>query len=468
VYPACDGHQAAPVSPPASDFDLAHVPLERLLSRPRINASPGFFRNLRVECKSVPCSRSARGEDIQSVNDDYDETQAAPRTLAGATILQIVPALREEPVARTAVDVAHALLQSGARALVAGEDGPLVAELQAFGGEWVPLVNATANPFKLRRAAHALERLIAAERIDIVHAQSVGGAWSANMAAAQIAVWLVTTLPDVPAVSGLRAYWAGALARGDRVITPSNFAATPVMARHGLPRERLTIIPRSIDTAAFDPAAVAPERVDALREAWRIRDSDRILLVPGRVAAWNGQLLLPDIARALIDSGVGGFVFVVAGERRSFPKYASFVAKEAQAKGVQALVRLTGHCRDMPAAFAAADTVILPAVEPPVLGRVVAEAQAMGRPVVTSDIGILPEHLVTPPEMPEDVRTGWVAKAGDAMEFAKAITAAFALDDAAYRAMSARARQFAEYMFSPQSVAVATRAVYSSLLARDL
>ena len=125
----------------------------------------------------------------------------------------------------------------------------------ANGSRWS---NATVNPFKLRRAARMLEQLIASERIDIVHAQSVGGAWSANMAAAQIAVWLVTTLPDVPAVSGLRAYWAGALARGDRVITPSNFAAAPIMARYDLPRERLTIIPRSIDTAAFDPAAVDP------------------------------------------------------------------------------------------------------------------------------------------------------------------------------------------------------------------
>jgi hypothetical protein len=33
--------------------------------------------------------------------------------------------------------------------------------------------------------------------------------------------------------------------------------------------------------------------------------------------------------------------------------------------------------------------------------------------------------------------------------------------------MAARARQFAEYMFSPRSIAVATRAVYTSLLARD-
>ena len=402
------------------------------------------------------------------MSNGYGDNHVPPRTLAGATILQIVPALREEPVARTAVNVAYALLQSGARALIAAEEGPLVSELKAFGGEWVPMANATANPFKLRRNARALEQLIASERIDIVHAQSIGGAWAANLAAAQIAVWLVTTLPDVPATSGLRAYWAGALARGDRVITPSNYAAAPVMARYELPRERLTIIPRSIDTAAFDPAAIAPERVEAVRKAWHVGDDMRILLVPGRVAPWNGQLLLPDIARALIDEGMRGFVLVAAGENRRFRKYARFVAEQARAKGVQAAVRLTGHCRDMPAAFAAADTVVVPAVEPLVLGRVVAEAQAAGRPVVASDIGILPEHVVTPPEMPEDVRTGWVVEPGDAAEFARAIGAAFALDDTAYRAMTARARQFAEYMFSPQSVAAAARAVYTSLLARDV
>jgi glycosyltransferase involved in cell wall biosynthesis len=402
-----------------------------------------------------------------AVSNGYGGTNLSPRTLAGATILQVVPALREGPVARSAVNVAYALLQSGARSLVAAEDGPLVAELTAFGGEWAPLTNDTINPFRLRSSARAIERLIASERVDIVHAQSIGGAWSTNMAAGQVAVWLVTTLPDVPAVSGLRAYWASSLARGDRVITPSNFAAAPVIARYDLPRERLTVIPRSIDTAAFDPAAIQSERIQALRKAWQIPAHVRILLVPGRVAPWNGQLILPATARTLLDSGVRGFVFVLAGEYRRYRKYARSIMKEAHAKEVQSLIRFTGHCRDVPAAYAAADTVVVPAIEPPVLGRVVAEAQAMGRPVVTSDVGILPEHVVTPPEMPEDVRTGWLAKPGDAMEFASAVTAAFSLDDTAYRAMSARARQFAEYMFSPQSVAVATRAVYASLLARE-
>ena len=184
---------------------------------------------------------------MSSVSNESDDTHAPPRTLAGATILQIVPALREEPSARAALTVAAALLQSGARALVAAEDGPLAAELKAFGGEWVPLVNATANPLKLRRSAHTLEKLVTSERVDIVHAQSVGGAWIASMAAAQVAVWLVTTLPDVPPASaGAFAATIGDLARGDRIIAPSSYAATPVMQRFSIPREQITIVPRGV------------------------------------------------------------------------------------------------------------------------------------------------------------------------------------------------------------------------------
>lgn len=395
------------------------------------------------------------------------EGHDAPRTLAGATILQIVAALRDEPVARTAVNVAQALLRSGARALVAAEGGPLAEELRSHGGEWIPMANDSISPLKLYRGARRLERLIASERVDIVHAQSIGGAWAANMAATQIAVWLVTTLPDVPVTSGLRAYWAGALAKGDRIITPSNYAAAPVMKRLALPRERITIIPRSIQTGTYDPAAVDAGRRESLRQAWRVRPDDQLVLVPGRVAPWNGQILVPEIARLLIESGVRGFIIVMAGEHQIFRKYARFIAEQARGKGIAPFIRFSGHCPDMPAAYAAADIVLVPALEPPVLGRVVAEAQAMGRPVVTANIGILPERIVTPPEMPEDIRTGWLAEPGDAADFARAVSTALSLDQAAYHAMGARARQFAEYMFSPRSIAIATRAVYSSLLARD-
>src|SRR5581483_10534422 len=193
----------------------------------------------------------------------------------------------------------------------------------------------------------------------------------------------------------------------------------------------------------------------------------RIVLVPGRVAPWNGQILVPEIARALQDFGARDIVFVTAGEHASHSRYARAVLRRAQERGTASGLRFAGHCPDMPAAFAAADVVLMPALEPPILGSAVAQAQAMGKPVVTSDVGVLPEHIVAPPQMPEDLRTGWVARSDDVLDFADGLRRALSLDASSYRALSARARQFAEYMFSPRSVAEATRAVYTSLLERD-
>jgi hypothetical protein len=103
-------------------------------------------------------------------------TQAGRHSLAGATILQLAPALRDDPAGHAAVDIARTLLQSGARAIVAGDGGPLVDELRAFGAEWLSMPNDTLNPLRIQSVAGKLSQLIAGERIDIVHAQSAGAA----------------------------------------------------------------------------------------------------------------------------------------------------------------------------------------------------------------------------------------------------------------------------------------------------
>ena len=136
--------------------------------------------------------------------------------------------------------------------------------------------------------------------------------------------------------------------------------------------------------------------------------------------------------------------------------------------GIDMLCRMVGHCADMPAALAVADVVVVPALQPPLAGRAAAEAQAMGRPVVATTVGVLPENLLCPPRMRDDLRTGWLVRPGNVSELARAVASVLALDVTAYAALSARARQFAEFVFSPHSVAEAIRGVYTSLLARDV
>ena len=392
-----------------------------------------------------------------------------PRSLAGATILQLVPALRDDPPGRAAVDIAHALLQSGARAIVAGDDGPLVGELRAFGGEFLPMPNDTINPLRIRSNARLLANLIAAERIDIVHAHSAGAARSALAATKRMPVFLVTSFPDQLTASS----WPGtlfgrSLARGDRVIAPSSYVSHAMIARYRIPPNRISVIPRSIDTTIFNPALVRQERVAALRRTWGVLPNVRVVLAPGRITPGNGQLTLVEAARLLVGGGgERNIAFVLAGDDRADARYTRALLERARAHGVDTLFRLVGPSADMPTALAAADVMAVTALEPPLSGRSVVEAQALGRPVIATTVGVLPESVLCPPRMRDDLRTGWLVRPGDAGQLARALGSALALDVTAYEALSARARQFVEFAFSPQSVAEAIRGVYTSLLARD-
>jgi glycosyltransferase involved in cell wall biosynthesis len=390
------------------------------------------------------------------------------RSLAGATILQLVPALRDDPAGHAAVDIALTLLQSGARAIVAGEGGPLVGEVRAFGGEWLPMTTDTVNPLRIRGNARRLANLIAGERIDIVHAQSAGAAWSAIAATDRMPVFLVTSFPDqIVADSWLGTKFRGSLARGDRVIAPSTYVSRAMIERYKIPPDRIIVIPRAVDTATFSPAAVSADRIAALRRNWGILLDMRVVLVPGRIAPWNGQMSMIDAARLLVAGGDRNIAFVFAGEDRGEKRYARALRRQARMHGIDTLCRMVGHCPDMPAALAVADVVVVPALQPPLSGRTAAEAQAMGRPVVTTTLGVLPENLLCPPRMREELRTGWLVRPGNVGELARAITTVLALNVTSYEALGARARQFAEFVFSPQSVAEAIRGVYTSLLARD-
>ena len=391
------------------------------------------------------------------------------RSLAGITILQLAPALRDDAPGHGALDNALAVLQSGARTIVAGGNGPLAGELRAAGGEWLAMHTATFDPLRIRLNARRLAKLIASERVDIVHAQSAGAAWSAIAAIDRMPVFLVTSLPDrLPAGFWPLTAFNASLARGDRVIAPSSDVSRAIIARYKIAPGRVSVFPRAVDIAKFNPAAVSVDRIATVRRAWGVPPQMRVVLVPGRIAPPNGQLSMIDAAALIARNGGANIAFVFAGDDGGQRRYAKGLRRQARIRGIDALCRIIGPCADMPAALAAADVVAMPALEPPLTGRVAAQAQAMGRPVVASDIGALPETVLCPPRMEKDIRTGWLVPPGNANELARAVASALALDVTAYRALSARARQFAEFAFSSQSVAEAIRGVYTSLLARDV
>lgn len=390
---------------------------------------------------------------------------AGARGLPGATILQLVTSLDEDEESRSAVEAAQALLRAGARAVIAGGNGPLVSELQAFGGEWIHMDTASANPLRVRAAARAVADYIASERVDVMHARGAVAARIAAMARGRGIGRLIVTFAD-DHCAPLRAErgYVRALAAADRVLAHSRYLADFIAKNGRTEPGRIDVVPLRIDVDRFDPAAVSRERASVLRRAWKVPSSERLVLVPGDLEPARGQLVLPETARILVNGGLTKTAFILAGSARANAGYAQAIHAQAEAYGVGGLIRAAGVCTDMPAAYAAADFVLLPSSVPPTFSRAAAEAQATGRPVIASGFGALREFVLAPPHAPPEARTGWFARPDDPVDFARAIVSALALEPAEMRAISLRARAHAETAFAPARIAASTLSVYTSLL----
>jgi glycosyltransferase involved in cell wall biosynthesis len=385
--------------------------------------------------------------------------------LAGRTILQVIPELEAGGAERTAVDVAEGLADVGARSLVATEGGRLVGELQAKGGIWIPFPASTKNPFAMALNVRRLARICHREKVELIHARSRAPAWVGLGAARALGLPFVTTFHGSYAGrSSIKILYNSVMARGDAIIANSHYTADLIRSLYPQAAERIRVIHRGTDFGAFSPAAVAAERVDDLRRAWGVSPHERVVLLAARLTGWKGQKMLVEAAARLRDGGLSDVTFVLAGDPQGRDGYVKELDALIAARTLKGVVRRVGHCTDMPAAFVAASVVTVPSTEPEAFGRSAVEAQAMGTPVVVSDLGAVPETVLSPPDVPPQERTGWRIPPGDPDALARAIGEALSFGATAKAALSARARAHVESHFSLERMVGSTLDVYSSLL----
>lgn len=393
-------------------------------------------------------------------------TIASPdQSLVGKTILQIVPDLQSGGAERATVDMAEALSEAGARCLVASRGGRMVSELQSKGGVWLPFPAATKNPISMALNSVQLARVIRDEGVDLVHARSRAPAWVAYYATRQTGARFVTTYHSVyGGQSPIKQRYNAIMASGDVVIAISDYAARHICELYPEAANRVVVIPRGADLRVFSPAAVDSRRVERLREEWGVAPHERLLLLPARLSARKGHaVLLEAVKRLAHEGGVTDLRIVFVGDAHSDAFRRNIEAQIARC-GLNGVVRHVGYCEDMPAAYLAAAVIVAPATEPEAFGRIAIEAQAMGAPVIISDIGAASEIVQAPPQAPAHLATGWRVPAGDPVALARAIEEALSMKASARDELTLRARRNVQARFSVEAMQRATLEVYKHLL----
>ena len=378
------------------------------------------------------------------------------------TLLQVVPRLETGGAEQTTLDVAAAVRAAGGRALVASMGGRMEAALLASGAELERMTVHSKNPLTVLSNALRLAGLIRRRKVSLVHVRSRAPAFSGVLAARLTGVPVVATYHGVyNARSGLKRWYNGVMTRGEVVIANSEFTRRHVIAQHEVDPDKVVAIPRGVDIARFDPAAVSPERKAALAADWGLEPDDRRvkILLAGRLTRWKGQALAIQAAAELAGRGVGDFLIIFAGDSQGRSGYLAELEAAIGENGLGDHIRIVGHCADMPAAYALCDLAIAPSLDPEAFGRTAVEPQAMGVPVIAADHGATRETVV-PGE------TGWLVKPGDAGAWADALEAAIALGPEGRARMGAAAAERARRLYSVEAMCAATLAVYAQVLER--
>jgi glycosyltransferase involved in cell wall biosynthesis len=344
----------------------------------------------------------------------------------------------------------------------ASAPGPYVAGLEAMGIEHLAVrsLGRSWTPGQDAVALRDLVRLFRSERPDVVHTHNpksgVLGRVAARIARVPVVVNTVHGLYANPALPPVRRRLISAAERvafrfSDHELFQSREDYDWAIRHRVVPPKRATWLGNGVDLTRFDPSAVDPAAVAALRNEWGAEDGTVVVGTVGRLVAEKGYPELFEAARTMGERAL--FVVVGPDEPSKSDRLDDTVVRRARDSGVV----FHGEGTDMPAICAAFDVFVLASHREGV-PRSAIEAQAMERPAVATDIRGCRE--VVDPGV-----TGVLVPVRDPAALAAAIGRL--VEDAAERERMGRAgRKRMLARFDEEVVVERTLEVYRRLLAR--
>ena len=219
--------------------------------------------------------------------------------------------------------------------------------------------------------------------------------------------------------------------------------------------ERVTVVGEWAGDEFFEISERSAERAEVRRE-FAISEGFPVVSVVGMLRGDKAQEHLIDAAAILKRRGRPVACLIVGGGIRTQEDYEAKLRARVGAHGLRDSVVFTGYRDDVARLTRASDALCVTSVAVEGQSRAVPQAFACATPVVASRIGGVPE-LVVPGE------TGWLVEPGDAAGYADALAEVFD-DREAARAVTVRARAFAEAHLTVDAKMAETLAVYDAAI----
>ena len=272
------------------------------------------------------------------------------------------------------------------------------------------------------KALPMLMEIIRRERVDVVYTLDRSRSVLLAVLAARLMRRGVAFHAHYPYFPSSR--WSVGVVRAATVVVAISEFIRREYEQRGIPRSRIRTVLNGVDARAIRDLRGDPV---ATRRRLGIAPDDLVVLLPGRLSRYKGQLELVEAIPAVIASFpdtqflFAGYDSPELGDLRvpGCSTVLQVLERRAADLGVTERAHFLGATAAMPELYAAADVVAVPSWAEP-FGLVVAEAMAAGRAVVGTSAGAIPElveegttGLLVPPRDPASLAGALVHLLGD-------------------------------------------------------
>jgi len=354
-------------------------------------------------------------------------------------VLQILPALDVGGVETGTIDLARYLVKNGHKAIVVSRGGRLVKELEAIGSRHYALPVGRKSIFSIIRMIGELTDIIRREDIDIVHARSRVPALIAYFACKSTNRILVTTAHGYYK----KHLMSEPMGWGKFVIVASNVMAKHMAGPFNVSYDRIRLIPRGVDLSRF-----------SLRKARPPQTGEFTIGMVARITPLKGH---SDFIKAisLVKGQIPGLKVLIVGEA-SKDKYREDLRVLIRQLGLSKTIELTGSQANVSGIMNGLDMLVSATITPEAFGRVIIEAQAVGVPVVATNVGGVVDIV-------EDGKTGLLCEPQNPRAMADKILRLYGDRDLVAR-MVIEARRRVEEDFDSDKMMKRTMAVYEEAM----
>jgi glycosyltransferase involved in cell wall biosynthesis len=276
-------------------------------------------------------------------------------------------------------------------------------------------------------------------KINIIHARSRAPAWSCYFASIITRRVFVTTFHGTYNFkSNIKKFYNSIMLRAKLTIAGSNFIFSHINENYSEylgGANKLKVIFRGINVDYFNSKNISVLKQEKLKQEWDLSSNKFTILLPGRLTYWKGQEKFIESLNILIeDYNVANFQAIILGSDQGRKVYSKKLINLVERYNLNKKVKFKQHCKEMPLAYSLADVIVSSSVEPEAFGRVSVEAQAMGKPIIASDIGGSKETVI-------NKKTGFLYNHDDPRELAKSLNTVMQLSSDELKSMGNEGRK---------------------------